>query len=102
MLAGLGISVLALFTNLFSNFRYEDAIFGAGLIILSLALPLGEINYPLRFKNTSARNRYSLLLISGAALVFLLCCIFPAQSLTFMGVYALAFLLYNWSGVLRS
>ena len=101
MLSGFIILGLALFSPLGRGTRYEDAFFAGGLVCLSLALPLGEINYPLQFKKTNKRNFFSLLL-TGTGLLSLLCAIFfPAQALFIMGVYGAGFLLYNWSGVLR-
>ncbi len=102
MLSGFIILALALFSNLGRGTPYEDAFFAGGLVCLSLALPLGEINYPLQFKKSNKRNFFSLLL-AGTGLFSLLCAIFfPAQALFIMGVYGAGFLLYNWSGVLRN
>jgi Flp pilus assembly protein TadD len=101
MLSGFIILGLALFTPLVNGTVYEDGFFAAGLVCLSLALPLGEIDYPLRFKKTNKRNIFSLLL-TGIGLLSMGCAVFfPAQALIIMAVYGAGFLLYNWSGVLR-
>jgi len=92
---------LALFTPVVNGTVYEDGFFTAGIVCLSLALPLGEIDYPLQFKKTNKRNIFSLLL-AGTGLLSILCvAFFPAQALIIMAVYGAGFLVYNWSGVLR-
>ncbi|MFT3934996.1 MAG: tetratricopeptide repeat protein [Chitinophagaceae bacterium] len=101
MLSGFVILGVAIFSNFARGTVYEESFFAAGLVCLSLALPLGEIDYPLRFKTTDKRNMFSLGLVFLGLLSLLCGILFPAQALMIMGVYGLAFLLYNWSGVLR-
>ena len=95
------IILLAVFTNIARGTAYEESLIIAGLICLSLALPLGEINYPVNFKNKSGRNIFSLSLV-GMGLLSLLCfIILPAPAMVLMGIYGIGFIIYNWSGVLR-
>ena len=101
MLSGFTVIALALFTPLTSGTRYEDGFFAAGLVCLSLALPLGEVDYPIRFSKTNKRNIFSLILVAIGLLSLLSVVFFPAQALIIMAVYGAGFLLYNWSGVLR-
>ncbi|MEP6748493.1 MAG: tetratricopeptide repeat protein [Bacteroidota bacterium] len=101
MCSGFVILALALFTAIGRGTAYEDAFFAAGLVCLSLALPLGEIDYPVRFKKVDKRNLFSLLLTGVGFLSLLSAVFFPAQALIVMIVYGVAFLLYNWSGALR-
>ncbi len=101
MLTGFAILFLAVFSGIGAGTAYEDVLFGAGLVCLSLALPLGEIDYPIVFKGVNKRNLFSLLLI-GVGLAALLTGIFlPAQAMLIMGIYGVSFLIYNWSGILR-
>jgi Flp pilus assembly protein TadD len=101
MLSGFIILGVALFTPIGRGTAYEDAFFAAGLVCLSLALPLGEMDYPIHFKKADKRNLFSLVL-AGIGLLSLLCAVFfPAQALLVMIAYGIAFLLYNWSGALR-
>ncbi|HTL10664.1 MAG TPA: tetratricopeptide repeat protein [Chitinophagaceae bacterium] len=79
----------------------QELLLAAGLVLLSLALPLGEIDYPVQFKNTAKRNVFSLLLIALGLLSLLCALIFPAQALMMMAVYGVGFIIYNWSGILR-
>lgn len=101
ILSGFLILGLALFTPVTSGTVYDDSFFAAGLVSLSLALPLGEIDYPIRIGKTRKRNIFSLLLIAIGILSLLTCAFFPAQALIIMAVYGAAFIIYNWSGVLR-
>jgi len=101
MLSGITILALALFTPLANGTRYEEGFFAAGLVCLSLALPLGEIDYPIRFSTNNKRNIFSLILAGTGLLSLLSAVFFPAQALIVMAVYGAGFLLYNWSGVLR-
>ena len=101
MLSGFTVIALALFTPLANGTRYEDGFFAAGLVCLSLALPLGEIDYPIRFSTANKRNIFSLMLAGIGLLSLLSLAFFPAQALIVMAVYGVGFLVYNWSGVLR-
>jgi tetratricopeptide (TPR) repeat protein len=101
MLTGFAVLSLAVFSSLGKGTAYEDTILAAGLVCLSLALPLGEMDYPIRFKKASKRNSFSLLLVITGLLSLLVILFFPAQALLLVLVYGVIFLLYNWSGVLR-
>jgi len=101
MVSGFIILALALFTPLANGTAYEDSFFAAGLVCLSLALPLGEADYPIRFKKNNKRNFFSLLLTGLGLFSLLFAAFFPAQALIVMGIYGVAFIVYNWSGVLR-
>ena len=95
------IILLSLFTPLAKGTVYEESLIIAGLVCLSLALPFGEINYPIDLKNKSGRNIFSLLLIGVGIGSLIFYCFQPATSLVVMGVYGVGFILYNWSGVFR-
>lgn len=101
MVSGFIIMGLALFTSIGRGTAYEDSLLAAGLVCLSLALPLGEMDYPIRFKKADKRNFFSLLLTAVGLLSLLFTVFFPAQALMVMVGYGIAFLLYNWSGALR-
>ena len=101
MISGFAVLALALFTNMVNGTVYEDPFFAGGLVLLSLALPLGEIDYPIRFSVSGKRNLFSQLLIGAGLLSLVLSIFFPIDALVIMGIYAAGFLIYNWSGVLR-
>ena len=95
------IILLSLFTPLAKGTVYEESLIIAGLVCLSLALPFGEINYPIDLKNKSGRNIFSLVLIAVGIGSLIFYCFLPATALIVMGVYGVGFILYNWSGVFR-
>lgn len=95
------IIMLALFTPLAKGTPYEESMIIAGLVCLSLALPFGEMNYPIDLKNKSGRNIFSLLLIGAGVCSLIIYCFYPAAALVVMGIYGIGFILYNWSGVFR-
>jgi tetratricopeptide (TPR) repeat protein len=101
LFTGFVIIALAVFTNVAKGTVYEESLVIPGLICLSLALPFGEINYPVDLKNKSGRNIFSLSLI-GLGLLSLLCFIaFPEPAMILMSIYGIGFIIYNWSGLLR-
>ena len=101
MLTGFTVLALALFTPIATATVYEEVFFAAGLVCLSMALPLGEIDYPIVLKKNNKRNIFSLLLLGIGLVSLLAAAIFPAQALIVMAVYGAGFLIYNWSGILR-
>ena len=101
MLTGFAILSLAVFTSIGKGTAYEDTMLAGGLVCLSLALPLGEMDYPIRFKKANKRNSFSLILVILGLISLLAVLFFPAQALLLVLLYGVSFLLYNWSGVLR-
>ncbi len=100
----LGISILSLsqFSPLFTNTIYEETIFIAGLVCLSLALPLSAIEYPFSIKNIQGwRKWYTYLLTATGVTGLVLFLFFPAVALPVFMMYGLAFIIYNWMGVMR-
>jgi hypothetical protein len=101
MLSGFLVLGLAVLTPLAAGTVYEEAMLGGGLVCLSLALPLGEIDYPIALKGAGNRNRFSLLLVAAGMAALLLGIFLPTYALVIMGIYGACFLIYNWSGILR-
>lgn len=95
------LGMAASFSSFAKGTAYEGIFLVTGLICLSLALPLGEMDYPIDFKNTKKRNRFSLILTGLGIFALLFTAVFPAQALIPISLYGVCFLLYNWSGVLR-
>lgn len=76
--------------------------FIAGLILISLALPLGVMEYPIQFKNKSNRELFTKLLLLTGLITLLIVAIAPALDFTLVVIYLLAFVVYNWSGIGKS
>ncbi|MEP7277759.1 MAG: tetratricopeptide repeat protein [Bacteroidota bacterium] len=101
VLTGFMLLAVAVCTPIAQGTAYEDAFFASGLVCLSLALPLGEIDYPIHFTMENKRNFFSVLLVTTGLFSLLFAVFFPAQALLVMAVYGVGFLIYNWSGILR-
>ena len=100
LVLGLFVIILALFTNLMAGTAYEGNILFAGLICLSLALPLSDLKIPLQFSRTNKRQLYSNTLALLGITSLLLFLLFPSFVLLFV-VYGILFIIYNWMGVTR-
>ena len=99
LVAGLATLAVSSFTSLASGTPYEESLFVAGLICISLALPLGSVSYPLRFGKKNWREWYSIGLVA-LGLVSLFCFPFaPDAALQLFVVYGIAFIAYTWTGI---
>lgn len=97
---GLSLLGIATFTSVAVNTVYNESLFGAGLVCLSLALPLGEIEYPVQVRNIRGWRRWFSFSLAVLGIVsLLLFCFLPQQSLPLFLLYGLAFIIYNWSGI---
>lgn len=73
--------------------------FIAGLILISLALPLSGMEFPVRFKNKNNRELFTKLLLLIGLITLLAIALEPAVGFTIGVIYLLAFIVYNWSGI---
>jgi hypothetical protein len=71
-----------------------------GIIFISLALPLGRIEYPVSFQNKTWKEKYAVCLAAFALITVLLFFIAPSALITLFLIYIVAFIIYNWSGAL--
>jgi tetratricopeptide (TPR) repeat protein len=99
MIAGIALMLIAGLTNLVENTPYVN-LFIAGMVCLSLALPLGRINYPIRLGKENKDWMLPALLVTGVAslLVF---AVAPAIAVTLFVIYGGAFVIYSWIGIFR-
>lgn len=100
MVSGLTLLGLGLFTNLFDATAYTDTIFFGALTLLTLALPLGELPYPLRWRGTVKSQKIALALVALGAIAFAGMFFLPG-SLVLFTVYLVGFIIYNWTGLFR-
>jgi hypothetical protein len=69
----------------------------AGLVALSLALPLGHMEFPLRLKGNNAVQWFSIgLVLFGLAIIFILFSGLPIPE-TVMWTYFISFVVYTWA-----
>ena len=73
----------------------------AAVILWLMALPLGDIQYPLSFKNTETSNKAALILVSTGLLTILLAFIYFPAAIVTGSVFAIGFVLNNWLRVFR-
>ena len=71
------------------------------VIFWLMALPLGDIRYPLSFKGTGTANKAALILIATGILTILLCFIYFPAAIVTGAIFAIGFVLNNWLGVFR-
>lgn len=99
------ITGLALLTFSFAHTAatetMQGSIFIAGLVSLSLALPLGQLQFPLSLRDKRWRVLYTKALCAVGLLVLILLPVMPAFGTAIAVGYGVAFLIYNWSGAFR-
>lgn len=99
LFAGIVVMLLAQVSSVAEGTAYEESLFIAGLVCLSLTLPLGNISYPISFRNKGWREHLATGL-AGFGLLALLCfAIAPAAAMPLFSIYGLGFLIYNWSAI---
>jgi tetratricopeptide (TPR) repeat protein len=101
LVLGLIIMSLAYFTVIADGTVYEEGLFVAGLVCMSLGLPLSAVEYPVQRRGYNWRQWYTLLLAATGFFSVILFVISPETTLLAFGVYGVAFIIYNWVGVAR-
>jgi tetratricopeptide (TPR) repeat protein len=100
LITGLILLSLASFTGIATGTAYDGGLFIAGLVCVSLALPLSEMQYPLRLKGKGWRTWAAAVLVGLGILSLAVFIAAPLFYLLF-GIYGVLFILYNWSSVVR-
>lgn len=93
MVSGLALLAFSQWTTAESG----GLFFTEGLILISLALPLGLMEYPIQFKNKSLRERFTMLLLLTGLITLVVTAVAPAYSFPLVIIYLVAFLAYNWT-----
>lgn len=93
-----GIAIMLL-SGLAAGTRYEEGFFLMGLLCLSLALPLGHIQYPMRVKGQNWRAVYAVYLVGVGLTAVLVFLITPSVFMPLFVLYGIGFLIYNWAGL---
>lgn len=79
----------------------KEVLFFAGMICVALAFPLGRLHYPIRLKDNSGKEWYALALV-GLGLATLLSMIIAGSILwPLFALFAIGFIVYNWTGISR-
>lgn len=74
----------------------------AGLVAMSMGLPLGHMNFPLQWKEKNWVQWYSIVLIVlGLATIGISLAATPQLAETWQNAYLVAFILYTWASIFR-
>jgi len=92
--------IILLFSNLSTGTLYERDASLIGMICISLALPLGNIEYPIRLKNQHWKRVYPVALIALGLLTIVTSLLAPEAALLLFVIYGLGFLVYLWGGII--
>jgi hypothetical protein len=79
----------------------SSSSFIPGLICLSLALPLSNMQFPITFKTKTGGTFVSLVLVVLGLLSILMLYVDKEGATFFMVVYFILFIGYNWTGLFR-
>jgi tetratricopeptide (TPR) repeat protein len=100
IITGIIILSIAGFTTIEEGTGYEN-LFTLGIICLTLALPLGNIHYPINTRGKHWRELYGILLAALGIVSSVLYFIVPGITNLFV-FYLVALLVYNWVGAVRT
>ncbi|MEJ7913323.1 MAG: tetratricopeptide repeat protein [Chitinophagaceae bacterium] len=83
-----------------TNTVYSEGFLIGGVVLLSLALPLSALQYPLRRQTLSGwRKWYPFILVLAGVAGLLALLVSPPLAITILVGYGLAFLVYNWTRI---
>jgi tetratricopeptide (TPR) repeat protein len=66
-----------------------------------MAMPLGDIQYPLSIKNTGTANKAALILVSTGLITIMLAFVYFPAAIVTGAVFLIGFILNNWLGIFR-
>jgi tetratricopeptide (TPR) repeat protein len=72
------------------------------VVALTMSIPLGHMDFPIRFKNNTRLQWYSMLLVCAGLMALFLSFINIGAALVALGIYALGFILYTWMNIWAS
>ncbi|HEX2535255.1 MAG TPA: tetratricopeptide repeat protein [Chitinophagaceae bacterium] len=100
LVTGLAVMGISEGTSLAAGTPYQYNLFTAGLVLLSLALPLGDWPVPFQWNGMHWRAKFgvALTLLGVAALAMF--AVSPGI-IGLLAAYGIAFLVYNWSALAR-
>ena len=100
MTTGLAILILSETSGIAAGTFYAENFFYAGLLCLSLALPLSEMEFPVQVRSgRNWREWFTLALVAFGLFTLLLFIATPGISNGCFIAYGIAFIIYNWTGL---
>ena len=94
VITGLLVVIAALILP--GQIAYKEGILTAGLIVMSLAIPLGHMRFPWRFQGVGFLQWYSMGLVVTGILTAIFCCFTTEALPTFAAFYLIGFAAYMW------
>jgi hypothetical protein len=102
MIVGLSIITMSLATEIAAGTIYAENFFYAGLLCLSLALPLSAMEFPVEVRsNRGWKEWFTLGIVAFGLFTLLLFIASPGISNGCFIGYGIAFIIYNWAGLAR-
>jgi len=100
LVSGLVLVGVSLALPTATNSAYSESLLIGGVVLLSLALPLSALQYPLNLRSISGWRKWFpfLLVLTGITGLLALLVLPPVAMTIFIG-YGLAFLVYNWTRI---
>lgn len=102
IVSGITMMCVAHFSNWASETAYDKSLFLAGMVALSLALPFSMLHFPMRFRNYNWREWFTIALAFFGTTTLLLYAVAPEAAMQLLVVYGIAFIIYNWTGLIQS
>ncbi len=100
LVSGLVMVGLSLGLPTATNTGYSESLLIGGVVLLSLALPLSALQYPLNLRTISGwRKWYPLLLVLTGITGLIALLVSPPAAMTIFIGYGVAFLVYNWTRI---
>lgn len=78
-----------------------SACYIAMVSFLAMSVPLGNLEYPLSFKNHGTQNKVAMVLVALGLCTAVLSFVYIPAALVTGGLFLLLFVLNNWAGVFR-
>ena len=96
----IGILCLSIATFWVSK-NVESPIFLTGILFCLLCLPLGNMQYPITFKNDNTQNKITIVLTTAGLLTIIFLYIYTPIAIVTGGIFLLGLIFKSWSGIFR-
>lgn len=102
MIAALLLGIASILLSLGMQEGPGTNVLFVGILVLSMALPLGHMKYPIRLRGNKMIQWYSIALVSAALIFAALVFILPSIREGLLIAYAIGFVGYSWASLFSS